>query len=483
MLPILVGFLAGLATGIGGLGWQRRRRRNRRRANLPETISVPDQLAQILPSAFQPEALAKSSVGEPSESALGLSRRLRALERSLLAAPVGFLTIDGENQLSWFNPRAAELLQIDRQQFKTPRLFLEVVRSYELDQLVEQARRTQTHCHAEWTFHAASPDPVDLSASISTPLRGHAFPMGNGEIGVYIESRQEAMRLVQQRDRWTSDVAHELKTPLTSIRLVAETLRSRVPTSLQNWLDRLLNETIRLSNLVDDLLNLSQLEDHHFQGIKPRQVDLPKLVQSAWQSLEPLAMIKHLYLGYDGPPQLVGQLDESLVYRMIINVLDNAIKHSPPRSEIQVRLTADADRSGSLLLEVIDCGNGFIEKDLPYIFDRFYRADPSRRRDTPAAVSLASETLGTQSPETSLEKPPKKPPEKLSEVDKNGSSRSRGGTGLGLSIVRQIVEAHQGHIQARNHPQTGGAWLKIYLPQSDLAAIADSASSTSVPSG
>jgi two-component system phosphate regulon sensor histidine kinase PhoR len=85
-------------------------------------------------------------------------------------------------------------------------------------------------------------------------------------VGVFLENRQEAALLVQQRDRWTSDVAHELKTPLTSIRLVAETLQPRVDDSQRRWLDRLINETIRLSNLVEDLLNLSRLQGDQFRG-------------------------------------------------------------------------------------------------------------------------------------------------------------------------------------------------------------------------
>jgi two-component system phosphate regulon sensor histidine kinase PhoR len=106
-------------------------------------------------------------------------------------------------------------------------------------------------------------------------------------VGVFLENRQEAALLVQQRDRWTSDVAHELKTPLTSIRLVAETLQSRIDPKLKVWVDRLINETLRLSNLVEDLLNLSRLQGQQSQGLNPKPVDLPQLIQAAWLSLEP----------------------------------------------------------------------------------------------------------------------------------------------------------------------------------------------------
>ena len=211
----------------------------------------------------------------------------------------------------------------------------------------------------------------------------------------------------------------------------------------QSWIDRLLNETIRLSNLVEDLLNLSRLGGNDFQGLNPKTIDLPQLVQAAWQSLEPLAMVKHLQLDYTGPSQLWSKLDESLTYRMMINILDNAIKHSPPQGVIQVKLTAESDTTPTLL-EVIDSGSGFSDKDLPYIFERFYRADPARSRDE-SPLGKHSNLISERPSEPSV-------------------GKQKGGTGLGLSIVRQIVEAHQGSIQALNHPDTGGAWLKVYLP-------------------
>ncbi|MEO1123085.1 MAG: PAS domain-containing sensor histidine kinase [Cyanobacteria bacterium J06635_15] len=444
MLGFIVGFLLGLAVGLVLLGWQRvwytqkHKSLLRRLKNTSETTKMP-YTTQI-----------STAIANQDKAITNLENQLKALHQSLEFSPTGYLHVDEENQLLWFNQRAAELLCIDvspQSGLMRPRLLLEVVRSYELDQLIEQARRTQALCQQDWTFHAASPDPVHLSESVVSPIRGQAFPMVKGQIGVYIESRQETVRLTQQRDRWTSDVAHELKTPLTSIRLVAETLRSRVAPPIQSWIDRLLNETIRLSNLVEDLLNLSQLEGSNLQGLNPRTIDLTQLVQAAWQSLEPLATVKHLQLDYIGPPQLWSNLDESLMYRMMINVLDNAIKHSPPRGVIQVKLTA-ASETTPTLLEVIDSGNGFSEKDLPYIFERFYRADPARSR--------GELPLGRQS---------KSIPGQSSE---KWSGKQQGGTGLGLSIVRQIIEAHQGSIQALNHPETGGAWLRIYLPAKPL---------------
>lgn len=371
------------------------------------------------------------------------------LERILQAAPIGYLQVDEENQLIWCNDEANRLLRMNQPltgSVQRRRLLLEVARSYELDALIEEARDRQQPCQTEWRLYQISPDPIDPQEQPTYPLRGYAIPLNHDEVGVFLENRQETELLMQQRDRWTSDVAHELKTPLTSIRLVAETLQPRIDAALKIWLDRLINETIRLSNLVEDLLNLSRLESSQFEGLNCKAVDFPKLIHSAWGSLEPLAQVKQLQLDYRGPSQCVIELDEALFHRVLLNLIDNAIKHSPKAAAVQIRLasytpateTVDSNHRCGLYLDVMDSGPGFNERDLPHIFDRFYRADLSRSREGRSAM------LTTGSPPTEMSR----------------------GTGLGLAIVRQIVEAHGGTISAANHTDLGGAWLRLWLPTS-----------------
>ena len=254
--------------------------------------------------------------------------------------------------------------------------------------------------------------------------------------------------LAAQRDRWISDVAHELKTPLTSIRLVAETLESRVDPDLVSWVERLLSEVIRLSKLVDDVLNMSHLAQrpHQLEDVKP--VDLADLLQTVWQSVEPLARLKRLELDYRGPQSMSVKIDRSLMHRVLFNLLSNAVKFSPSNQMVRVQLSrSKRDNKGELfiLLDVIDGGAGFDKKDLPYVFDRFYRADPARSReiDVESAAAL----------------------HRAVEIADISSS----GTGLGLAIVRQIVESHQGRVEAKNDPETKGGWLQVWLPESRLA--------------
>lgn len=374
-----------------------------------------------------------------------VQQQLQQSRYLLQNAPIGYIQVDEESQLVWCNARARKLLgltEADTAAVETPRLLLEWVRSYELDQLIDQTRQTQTAQQQDWVLHLVSPDPIHPKEDVSCPLRGYGLPLAQGQVGVFLENRQEAVILAQQRDRWTSDVAHELKTPLTSIRLVAETLKTRVDETSQAWLERLLNEILRLGNLVEDLLNLSRLESRDDDGLKMKPVELPQLVFAAWQSLEPLAQVKQLELVYDGPQELLVSLDETLMYRVFINLLDNAIKYSPSQQTVWVKVavrtpTAEDGQASAaqVCLDFIDQGPGFRAVDLPHIFSRFYRADPARSREASANAPTAAAT-----------------------------SASNSGTGLGLAIVQQIVAAHQGVITAKNHPETGGGWLTLCLP-------------------
>lgn len=358
-----------------------------------------------------------------------LERDIETWKQIVNMIPIGYLQVDEENQLILCNPAASQMLGMSQAVQYPPRLLLELVRSYELDSLIEKARDRNQPCQREWIFYPASADATDLSQAKSIPIRGLSFPLSEGEVGVFLENRQETMTLTQQRDRWTSDVAHELKTPLTSIRLVAETLQSRLEPPTRLWVDRLLDEVIRLSNLVQDLLDLSRLDLNPTQRLKLKSVDLVKVIYAAWQSLEPLASEKQVRLSYRGEDSIVLKADEARLHRVFLNLFDNAIKYSPVKGTIAVQVSHREDPQHLLQIDIIDAGSGFPEEALPHVFERFYRADPSRvRPQTSEAYPLSS------------------------------------GSGLGLAIVRQIIEAHQGVVRAQNHPETGGAWMQILLP-------------------
>ena len=344
-------------------------------------------------------------------------------EKIVESAPIGYIQVDQDSRLSLCNQSAADMLGIVNHQqglLRKPFL-LQLIRSYELDHLVEQTRNRSLGAQADWVFHPAIPDPVDPIPQRGRPIRAHSIYLDQGQVGIFLEDRREAIAITQQRDRWTSDVAHELKTPLTSIRLVAETIEPRVEPSARIWATRLINEIDRITNLVKDLLELGQMDVGIVPVLQLTEVNLATLIRAVWTTLEPIANRKSVRLKYVGDENIIALIDESRIYRLFLNLLENSIKYSPSSEVITVKVRVN---EAYLIVETVDGGEGFPEDTLPHIFDRFYRIDPSRTR----------------------------------------SGLDRGGSGLGLAIAHQIVQLHKGKISASNHPETGGACITVTLP-------------------
>jgi two-component system, OmpR family, phosphate regulon sensor histidine kinase PhoR len=425
------GFGSGLTVGLGlwywsSLSWQRQLSR----------------LIRMFPSQSYSATMSlqvrlRKAVQSQQQSALSLQQRLDIWQTILQSAPIGYLEVDGENHVYWHNAKAVVLLNIEPLHDRSTlgRSLLQVVRSYELDQLIESIRHHQTPQCQEWTFHALQ-NPQQAK---DFPLRGSGFPLEEGHIGVFIEDRWEAVQLAQERDRWTSDVAHELKTPLTSIRLIAETLQPSIDPSLRGWVDRLIQETVRLSILVQDILELSQITFQNPNALKLTETDVPKLIQNAWMTLEPLAQHKNLSLYYEGLDHHLLPADGNRLLRVFMNLIDNGIKFSPVdgaiaihlRPHVSCSLSPGTEATDCTQIEVVDAGSGFPEESLNHVFKRFYKADPARGRTI---------------------------------TDLSGHIPTGGGSGLGLAIAHQIITAHGGTISAKNHGTHGGACLQILLP-------------------
>ncbi|WP_416671779.1 sensor histidine kinase [Egbenema bharatensis] len=457
-------FFLGLSIGLTGLWWQHSRSEVRLRRVLRNLQS------DVLESSFPPSSQLALAIAQQQKVHQQLRQTIQIYDEVLHKAPIGYLQVDDESRLIWCNDPARQLLGICQETSpQKPRLLLELVRSYELDDLIEKTREAEAPCQVDWIFYPVNADPSQLTEQESYALRGYGLPLPDHQVGIFLESRQEAVSLIQRYDRWASDIAHELKTPLTSIRLVAETLQYRLDPSLKTWVDRLINETIRLSTLVQDLLDLSRLQRDASHGLNLKTVDLVELIHAVWSSLEPLAQKRQIHLDYDGPDRLLVQLDEGRMHQLLVNLIDNAIKYSPPQQMIQVQLWVESvsvpeasakegyTEEKQVCLDVIDCGSGFAEKDLPYVFDRFYRADLSRARSamTPGSASISDLAEGSMASPTASEP---------GSIRAGSSPIPQGGSGLGLAIVRQIVEAHQGRVRASNHPETGGGWLRVRLP-------------------
>lgn len=221
----------------------------------------------------------------------------------------------------------------------------------------------------------------------------------------------------KRKSRFVSDVSHELRTPLTAIRGAAETLlEGDVPAEdAERFLVNIVSESDRLTRLANDLLTLQRIEGA--TGELPlSRVDLTAVVHRAVQALSPVLEERGVALSVSGTaPDVLGDRDR--LQQVMANLVDNGSRLTPPGGTIEVTMGRE-DRWA--YVRVRDEGPGIAEQDLERVFDRFYRAQPSR-------------------------------------------DRSSGGAGLGLAIVQAIITAHAGEITADSSPE-GGAIFSVRLP-------------------
>ena len=423
----VVPFFLGLAVAIGFWFWQQIRLKSKLR-RLLETFDteVSEVSLPLIPRLRREIALQNQRYQE-------LQFQLQTWKTILETAPIGYLQIDEENQLLWCNQKAKQLLGLQKWEPGQVRLLLELVRSYELDQLIEQTRDRQAPQEQEWLHHPDCSDAAAMSNLQKISLRASSLPLAQAQVGVFLENRQPVIDIIQARDRLVSDLAHELKTPLTSIRLVVETLQQQIDFPKRRLIDRLLPEVDRLINLVQNWLEISHLELEPHKKLNLQPVELQSLISSVWQNLEPIAQAKYLQFSYSQPNPVWIKADKSRLTQVFLNLLHNSIKYSPAETTIYaiVNLLPTKTAPKQVQINIIDCGKGFPAADLPHVFDRLYRCEPDRTRHSLESIN----------------------------------SSIVNGSGLGLAIAQQIVLAHNGTIKAKNHPDTGGAWLQIELPQ------------------
>jgi len=426
----LLGFLLGLAVGLGFWVWQLVHL-NWYLERLLQPLNSPSQKMTNIKLLLRPRL--RQEIAIVNRQRQDIQQSLSTYQELLDFAPLGYLQVDEENQLLWCNQQAREILYLQRWQPGQVRLLLELVRSYELDQLIEQTRDWQKPQVQEWVFHPPCEDAKVMTQLKSMFLRASTLPLPTGQVGVFLENCQPVLDIKQERDRSFSDLAHELRTPLTAIRLVVETLLTRLEPPLDRWVNRLMQEVDRLINLVQSWLELTQIENNPTMQLNLEMVEMRSLIASAWQTLEPIAQLQSLSISYTGLESIKIQGDKSRLYQVFVNLLDNSIKYSPPATTIHIETKIiTVDHRQILEINIIDAGIGFAISDLPHVFERFYRGDKARYR---------------------------------SPVNEVNSTTGIAGSGLGLAIVQQIVIAHGGSIQAMNHPDTGGAWIRVQFPQ------------------
>ena len=216
-----------------------------------------------------------------------------------------------------------------------------------------------------------------------------------------------------RRRNLTSDIAHELRTPTSNIQGYMEAIKDGLVQPEPETIDTIHEQSLLLSRLVDDLRLLAQVDggELHLQRTQTR---VEELVQSCVDALRPRADAKGVALSVDVPETLPAlDLDPTRIAQVVGNLLDNAVTHTPEGGTVTVSARTGA---GAVEVQVADTGPGIAPDDLQRVFDRFYRTDPSRSRNT-------------------------------------------GGTGLGLTIARRLVEAHGGSIEAESVVGRGSRFI------------------------
>lgn len=217
------------------------------------------------------------------------------------------------------------------------------------------------------------------------------------------------------RKQLTADVAHELRTPLTTIQTHMEALIEGVWEPTTKRLQSCYDEIRRICKLVNDLEHLAKLEGQNL-SLKKTSVNLLELARKIIYNFEAELKNKNLKLSVSGKCQNIWA-DEDRINQVLTNLISNAIKYTPDEGSIRIKLS---ETETSVLLSISDNGIGIPESELPYIFERFYRADKSRNRMT-------------------------------------------GGSGIGLAIVKSIIAAHGGTIEVTSCLDEGSCFT-IILP-------------------
>ena len=329
------------------------------------------------------------------------------LLRVLEEAPLGLLLLDGQLTIRSINARAERQLELGPAPLVRGQPLSALIDAPLVEEAVRSALRQQRPERVEWQEG-------------EEPIEATLLPAEGGWLALWLNSRRSLESQLDQQGRWVSDVAHELKTPLTSLLLLGDSLAAQSNGTPGVMVERLQRELQRLQRLVGDLLELSRLENSLPRDeLRYEVLDLGELVEEVWSMLRPLAEQRGVGLAFPNRPSSLLWGDASRLHRALLNLLDNALRYSPDQAEVEVRLTGSPQWWE---LEVRDHGSGFSEEDLEHLFERFYRGDPSRVRS------------------------------------------NRSGSGLGLAIVEQIALTHGGRVQARNHPG-GGAVVELVLPK------------------
>lgn len=224
-------------------------------------------------------------------------------------------------------------------------------------------------------------------------------------------------RLKKDRNEFLASVSHELRTPLTYIKGYADIINKQDISihERKEYLDIIREETNQLTVLIRNLFELAKMDENRFI-INRRKVELRKLIQTVEELIRPGLEERNIRFSVICPENIIANIDPERIQQVLLNILDNAIKHTSPGKTISIRVIQN---EMEIKITIEDEGEGIPKEDLPYLFDRLYRVEKSR-------------------------------------------SRESGGTGLGLAIAKEIIESHEGRIEIQSKIGKGTS-VNIFL--------------------
>ncbi|MBV8464215.1 MAG: sensor histidine kinase [Acidimicrobiales bacterium] len=349
------------------------------------------------------------ATGEAAEAVTESSADAIRLRRALDTMPQGVIVCDETGGVVFRNARAVALMQNRHG---------DALAAQAVTDLLENAWQDGT---AERTLDLYGPPRQTLI------VRTRLIDDGRRNLGVIaiIEDVSERRRLEEIRRDFVANVSHELKTPIGALGLLAETLTVEPdPSVAQRLASRINTEAFRVSRIIDDLLDLSRIESEESPPREPIYVNL--VMAEAVERVRSAADQRRISIELDEPVPPVHVLgDRRQLVSAIHSLLENAVTYSYEDSSVAVKGT---QLNGQIRLSVTDKGVGIPARDLDRIFERFYRVDHGRSRDS-------------------------------------------GGTGLGLSIVRHVASNHQGHVEVDSREGEGSTFTLVLPAPPEYAAV------------
>ncbi len=362
---------------------------------------------------FQRLAETFNGVADRLEATLLELQAAKAHNEAVLANMAdGVIVTDAEGIVTLFNRACEDLLGV-RADDAVGRTVHEACLQFEIGEMAAQCLATGVAERREVQVERPAVRVLDVAA---TAIDGHGRP----PVGVVIvlHDLTQLRRLENVRREFIGNVSHELRTPVAAVRSLVETLASAAtddPDAARRFLRELQDQTERLTALLDDLLELACLDAGRREMARDVVV-LEDVMGASMEKLSIAAKQKGQRMHAQIPKDLIVRGDAQALERVMVNLLDNAVKYTHQGGQITVTATEEGDMTR---IEVADSGPGIPEADQSRVFERFYRADRAR-------------------------------------------SRTLGGTGLGLSIVKHIVELHGGQVGVTSTVGEGSTfWVRL----------------------